>query len=153
MGRIIKCMTVARTKESFLKAIYKGSELPIGCIGDNSCRYCRKSVSEDQVTITQSYWSSIWQVSHKSCDQQGRKDEAYECQILDADCNDCKHFKRGPRYLYHGDKTKTEEGYEYTKILVAYDIFHGECLRFNKITTAFVNMASGHECFEHRRSY
>ena len=35
---------------------------------------------------------------HKACKQQAMKDEAYECQVIDADCNDCRHFDRDTSY-------------------------------------------------------
>ena len=115
-----------------------------------NCRYCGEMVSEADYAVTHSYWRAIMDVSHKACEAKGRADEAYECQLIDADCNDCKHFRRGSRALYRGDKANTEDG-EYVRIHVQKDAFHGHCCKLNKPTTAFVNFASGHPCFEHRR--
>jgi len=109
------------------KAEFLGFALEQG----DACRYCKGKVEKENAALTASYWSSGWYLCHKDCKQRGEKEEAYECQIIDADCNDCKHFKRGD---------KTDKG-----------IFEGLCLKFNKQTKAYPNYCSSHACFEHRR--
>ena len=61
------------------------------------------------------------------------KEDIIEMQKIDADCNDCKHFKRG----------------EFVR-LVALKAFDGHCMKFNKPTRAYPVQYTGHECFEHR---
>ena len=97
----------------------------------SSCRYCRLEISASDKAVTFSYWSAIKYDCHKSCKQDGERQEAFECQILDADCNDCRHFVRGS--------------------LVKKSSFNGHCVKFNKPTKAFPKQSTGHKCFEHRR--
>lgn len=92
-----------------------------------NCRYCGKYISPEDFTITYSYWSAHWYPSHKHCHQAGTKQEAYDCQLIDADCNDCKYFRRD-KFIY------------------------GTCQKFNKPTEAYSNHCSGYKCFEHRRN-
>src|SRR2546421_532208 len=51
------------------------------------------------------------------------KREAYECQVVDADCNDCKHFRRGA--------------------LVAKEAWSGHCLKFDRETRAYPKKWTG----------
>lgn len=68
---------------------------------------------------------------HKACKAEYVSITAYECQKIDADCNDCKHFLRG---VYLGN-----------------DIFDGMCKKFDKSVKAYPNFCSNHPCFEHRK--
>jgi hypothetical protein len=60
------------------------------------CRYCFKEVDRSDAIITNSYWGKGRRIfiCHKVCKKEGEKDEAYECQKIDANCNDCKFFDR-----------------------------------------------------------
>lgn len=80
------------------------------------------------------YWAWGEYPCHKSCKEEGYKQEAYLCQCIDADCNDCKFFQRG----------------EYVK--PPYKCFRGYCSKLNKPTVAFAVTATNHECFVHRKS-
>lgn len=99
---------------------------------DETCRYCGKPASAADAAVTHSYWSAVAFTCHKACKVDGDKQEAFECQCLDADCNDCRHFQRGQRL----GKWASE----------------GLCLKFNRPTKAYPNFCSGWPCFEHRRS-
>jgi hypothetical protein len=96
-----------------------------------ACRYCGREVPELDCVITHTYWQAMMDIAHAGCDAAGQEEEAFECQCIDADCNDCRHFRR--------DIHLQNEG------------FNGRCLKFNEPTRACVNFASGHPCFEHRR--
>lgn len=61
-------------------------------------------------------------------------EDILEQQKIDADCNDCRHFKRG-QMTKVGGLTK----------------FDGYCLKFDRPTTAWPMQFTGRECFEHRR--
>lgn len=65
------------------------------------------------------------------------KEDIIELQKIDADCNDCRHFKRG------------EMGRSPAKTGTVF--FRGHCLKFDKPTIAWPMQYSGHPCFEHRR--
>ncbi len=62
-------------------------------------------------------------------------DDIMEMQIIDADCNDCRYFKRGVMAKI-GGLTK----------------FDGHCLFHDRPTVAWPMQFSGHSCFVHRRS-
>lgn len=47
---------------------------------------------EGSVVSARAYWTSCDQMAHPECLDAGFKQEAYECQKLDADCNDCMYF-------------------------------------------------------------
>ena len=95
-----------------------------------TCRYCDKPVETDSV-VTHSYWQGVKFVSHAACKVVGEKSEALECQTIDADCNDCRHFQRGQ--------------------LVGKEVWSGHCQKFNHKTRAYPKKWTGRECFEHRR--
>ncbi len=97
----------------------------------DSCYYCKKLVSEEDTAITVGYWTKVKNICHKACKVAGDKEQAYECQCIDADCNDCKYFERDKK--------------------IAKGIFSGKCLKFNKKVKAYPVFATGHDCFEHRR--
>ena len=64
------------------------------------CYYCKKELKEKDCVITAAYWSGFWMVCHKECKESGEKEQAYECQLIDRDCNDCFYFNR----MYNVDK-------------------------------------------------
>lgn len=61
-------------------------------------------------------------------------DDVREMQIIDADCNDCRYFKRGAMVKVPG-----------------LTMFDGHCLKFDKETSAYPMQYTGHECFVHRK--
>lgn len=103
------------------------------------CRYCGESVSPSDAAPTHAYWNAMQFVCHKACKQEGIKQEAYDCQCIDADCNDCGYFKRGKELLFQKGEWKISLGWT------------GTCLRDNKATKAFPKMCTGRKCFVHRR--
>lgn len=84
---------------------------------------------------TLAYWNQMPDVCHVECKMLGERQEAIYCQTVDADCNDCKHFKRGQEIPRSIPKS-----------------FAGTCLKFNHPTTAHPHWWTGKECFEHRRN-
>jgi len=116
------------------------------------CRYCAKPIAVNEVVETVAYWNATPDVCHRACKDAGVKQEAYNCQVIDADCNDCRHYQRGklaPRVISHlkkPDGTTAEVSHQPNIFL------GGQCLKFNKAVVAQPNKWSGLECFEHRRS-
>lgn len=100
--------------------------------GDGICRYCSKPVAPADAVVTHSYWQGMKFVSHKACKVAGEKAEALECQTIDADCNDCRHFRRGQ--------------------LVGKEVWSGHCQKYDRETRAYPKKWTGRECFEHRRA-
>ncbi len=76
------------------------------------------------------------QLGHTDCSgcPEMSPQDIIEMQKIDADCNDCKYFKRGE---FHKG--------------IGLDWFDGYCLKFNRPTKAYPTQFSGWECFEHRR--
>lgn len=105
----------------------------------NLCRYCGLELLPVDSVKTVSYWNEQTYYCHRVCKVAGERQEAIDCQTIDADCNDCKHFKRG-RLTRPATDTAPGSG-----------SFTGQCLKFNKPTIATVKLSTGHECFEHRR--
>jgi hypothetical protein len=106
------------------------------------CRYCEQAVAPDEAVPTVSYWKAVPFVAHPACRVAGYKREAYECQCLDADCNDCTFFTRSR--------------------MVGKEIWIGRCANAarqpqghakldGESVHAFPNFSSGHPCFVHRR--
>lgn len=115
---------------------------------NDSCRYCNKPVEAKDMTSTLAYWSGQTYTCHKDCKEAGLKQEVIECQTIDADCNDCIHFKRGEvvkRLLSCMENKKP------SMKLVNMGVINGHCLKFDRPTQAFPNKWTGRECFEHRR--
>lgn len=113
-----------------------------------NCRYCNLPVADADAVIVHTYWNAQQSIAHKACRASGYAAEVLECQTIDSDCNDCRHFKRGElvkRMLSTMSDGKAE------KIEVNMGYFTGHCLKFGKPTVAQPNKWTGHECFEHRR--
>lgn len=119
------------------------------------CRYCNQPVEPKDAVATYAYWDTgpkaqrqtFW--CHARCKDDGIKQEAYDCQLIDADCNDCKHFQRGQ--LEQRMLSCLVDGKPSMR-LVNMGFIHGHCLKFNRPTIAQPNKWTGMECFEHRRS-
>jgi len=73
-------------------------------------------------------------IEAKRFDAKLTPDDVTEMQTIDADCNDCRHFKRG----------KMEKSSGLT-------MFHGTCGIDGRDVRAWPMQFSGHSCFEHRR--
>jgi len=74
-------------------------------------------------------------IEYKNRDAKLTPEDILEMQTIDADCNDCRHFKRGQ--MRNG---------------LGIACFEGHCLKFDKPTLAWPMQYSGHDCFEHRRA-
>lgn len=112
------------------------------------CRYCDKPIAGQSV-VTRSYWQGLPFACHPECKVSGERAEAIECQTIDADCNDCAHFKRGEvvkRWL------SCMENQVASVRLVNMGFIAGHCLKFDKPTEAEPNKWTGLQCFEHRRA-
>ena len=117
------------SKKQFKKLCLKNAEYNDNrYIIKNTCNICGEDLTEGTFSQYTTYWSSIIAPKCKSCDS---SQDTYECQKIDADCNDCIYFKRGE--------------------LEAKGIFSGWCTKFNKEVKAYPNFCSAHKCFVHRK--
>lgn len=84
----------------FLQAVYSDAQITRDkarerrWILSTVCRYCHKPVSQAEAVVVGTYWWAYKAVAHKACKTEGYQQEALDCQNLDANCNDCKHFNR-----------------------------------------------------------
>lgn len=116
-----------------------------------TCRYCNKPIEESDRVVTHSYWQGLPFDCHKACKDAGVKQESLDCQLIDADCNDCKHFKRA----WQAEKRhewSLNIHQEWIVLTHKPEVWHGLCLKFNRPTEAYPNKWTGRECFEHRRA-
>ncbi len=113
------------------------------------CRYCSKPVSEPMKTLA--YWNQTQDVCHDECKVAGERQEAIDCQVIDSDCNDCKHYQRGKLADKIVSKLHKPNGEIVDVIFQPNEIYGGRCLRFNKTVSAFPHTFTGRQCFEHRR--
>jgi len=96
------------------------------------CGHCNSEIENYHFAYISSYWvPNSWKPCHKNCTKEYLSSETYECQNLDADCNDCIHFKREKE--------------------IGKGIYKGDCLKYNKPTKAYPNTSTGNKCFEHRK--
>ena len=163
----------ARTREVFLRLAYQRPDdcekvaVRANLCLDTHCRHCRREVSKEDADVLVGYWVAIWFIAHKECVKPGKAEEAYECQKIDADCNDCTHFRRGKhnkrfsseslldrsKYaIFTGNQeADAEEQKRYIKDGGFVGSYDGHCLKFDKPTTAWPKQATMHPCFEHRK--
>lgn len=105
----------------------------VSSYGDITCRYCKKPVPRAEADVVGAYWHGDAQfLCHADCREAGFAAESYECQKIDADCNDC-HF-------FHA----TVEGKT---------VRYGRCERWDIETHALPNFCSALPCFAHRRDF
>lgn len=99
------------------------------------CRGCGEKLTTETFAIWTTYWNAMRVPCHADCREAGMKQEAYDCQCLDAACNDCLHFAREKMFEAPGLKG-----------------WKGRCNKFNTEVTTVPNWAELRECFEHRKS-
>jgi len=115
------------------------------------CRYCGKTLLLEDAVVSLTYWNQIKFFVHPECKLAGEKQEAFDCQCIDADCNDCKHFKRGKLAPQTISQLHKFNG-DLVPVIHQPNVFNGHCLKLNKPTSANPNKWTGHSCFEHRRA-
>lgn len=119
--------------------------------GERLCRYCGKTIMPEQEGKTSSYWhiastglraGPLRDVCHEDCKRDGERREAYQCQCIDTNCNDCLYFERDLSYIQPRGTAQWEIS------------FPGNCRFFNRPETGSPNYCdpTKTECFVHRRS-
>lgn len=117
-----------------------------------NCRYCDLPLVESESVTAHTYWGGLPVLCHKTCRDAGQRQEALECQTIDSDCNDCKHYRRGKLAPLFREWTKKPDGTMVEITFQANVFIGGHCLKFDKPTLAFPNKWTGRDCFEHRRA-
>jgi hypothetical protein len=95
------------------------------------CGHCGKEIVSD-FTYQTGYWANVKAKIHPECvrSKEHTEQSKKECQAIDSDCNDCKHFKRG-EWLSKG-------------------VCSGICGKTGEYAEGRPNFYSGKECFEQR---
>lgn len=138
--------------------------LSISQDGRMLCRFCCLLIDPQELSFANSYWvipemgQQPKYPSHRDCKKDGIKREAYDCQCIDAGCNDCRHYQRQgrpkkPTALPRDRRITNEEQEDYlvAAIAASADSF-GQCLKYRKRVTTNPNSAEMMPCFEHRRT-
>jgi len=108
------------------------------------CRHCQKPIKEEDFAVHSGYWfPHTWYPCHKGCLSELAGTEAYDCQVIDADCNDCKHFERGKQVNASGTLSRT--------LFPAIGTKPGYCSKRSCNVEATPNHCSNFPCFEHRK--
>lgn len=64
-------------------------------IPGNICSVSGVKLTKDNIDVKIGYWKpSLWKPVLDSLKKEAELEEAYECQKIDANCNDCKYFDR-----------------------------------------------------------
>jgi hypothetical protein len=134
-----------------------------------TCRGCDAVIEAGAFAVWNTYWTAMWAPCHAGCREEGMRAEAFECQCIDADCNDCRHFQRGvvtnpemvpnPQIFMPIQKADVVKPVPGTPVYPA-DVMkrmsiagvRGNCLKFSRTVIANPKRASCNPCFEHRRS-
>ncbi len=117
-----------------------------------TCRYCSKPIPFPALAEASAYWNATKDFCHRSCKAAGERQEAFDCQCIDADCNDCKHYQRGKIAPKTISSYIDKRNGKLVTIIHQPDIFvGGSCAKFNLPTLAFPKKWTGRECFEHRK--
>lgn len=143
----------------------------------NTCGWCNQIIEEKDFDYLAGYWFPfIFRPVHTYCKKKYKDYEAFECQNIDKNCNDCKFFKRGkiqaPLTQEHDflavdfkinwteerkwekDNKETLHHLPLARLAKIGDMveFNGYCEKKNIPVHAQSNFACGYECFEHRKS-
>jgi hypothetical protein len=87
------------------------------------CRFCNELALKEDAVISVGYWyPNAYHISHKDCIKEGERKMQYECQKIDADCNDCANYVRVDKF----------------------------CVRYSKKVKAVAGFPSLYDCFSHR---
>lgn len=142
----------------------------------NVCGWCNEEIPESEFDYFAGYWKpNVWRPVHKNCKQAYKEYEAIECQTIDANCNDCKHFVRGKNiskllpehdflqvefvHTWKEERELEAKGEVVIKHItckkmakIGDDVtFNGFCTKKNIPTHATPNLCTGYSCFEHRK--
>ena len=93
-------------------------------IPSNICRATKKKLDKSDAVVAHGYWTpNCWFPIHKDLKREYELSEAYECQKIDAACNDCGFFDRANSW----------------------------CNKLNKPTHPAPNFCQNNSCFVHRK--
>lgn len=133
------------------------------CLSNRTCRFCGEEVSRESAGVIVGYWKPIWFIAHKECEVPGKQEEAFECQCIDADCNDCGYFNRGKfnksadakdYRIFTGDPEKdAAEQKKYIGDLLFIDSYDGNCMKYDRPASAWPKSARMLPCFKHRKFF
>lgn len=119
-------------------------------LNKHKCRYCNLVVIQADACIYSAYWTPHTKyIVHKNCINELTKIEAYECQKIDRDCNDCFYFDR--KIDTHSIETSIE--IQFTLLFPKINSTKGVCNKYKSLTFAYPNTCTLMPCFIHRKDY
>lgn len=72
----------------------------------NICCESKELLTRENIGIKTGYWTPfVWKPISKDLIVEAKKNEAFECQIVDCSCNDCKHLNRSESLCNKFNKT------------------------------------------------
>lgn len=103
-----------------------------------NCAWCLEYVEEKDAVVQSGYWTPhSYMMGHKSCRDKKHPIEVWDQQVIDQDCNECKHFAASDEPMQGGSR-------------------YGTCTRTKKDTIAYpggvyCSYPQHEACFEHRK--
>lgn len=116
------------------------------------CRYCDQPLAASEAVKTYGYWSGGLYWVHAACKVPGEQQEAYDCQLIDADCNDCRYFVRDrmeSKWIWQGRCTNPNRNPRWDRLFQRVPRLLID--QHDKVY-AYPKFFSGHPCFLHRRA-
>lgn len=95
---------------------------------NNKCSETNQQLNKENIDIRIGYWSPFgWKPVYKEIKQETMKNEAYNCQLIDKNCNDCMFLNRNNK----------------------------QCTKLNKTVKLNPNICQpeNDECFKHRKQH
>lgn len=79
-------------------------------VPSNICCHTKQLLTQDTIEVKVGYWTPfLWKPVHKDYRQLAQKQEAYNCQIIDASCSDCYYLQRDTSWCKKMDKKVSVE--------------------------------------------
>jgi len=134
---------LTKSEKDLLKKYKLSGGGSIGIIS-KVCRYCKKELSEENFEFSTTYWSPMLApcCNNNACKESGEKQEAYECQNIDKNCNECKYFER----IEFSSNIIAQTANIFGNI----GCYIGECKQKKIKVGANRNIFQGMDCFVHR---
>jgi len=112
---------------------------------------CGKKIEKDDFDVAIGYWSPDFRPVHKGCKKRWEQEEAYACQKIDANCNDCKFFKRDISAKIVDVPKEYQDNIKHKFLFPPIQGYKGKCEKFNVDVYANAKVATGMDCFIHRK--
>lgn len=129
----VRCIEDGVLSRQEFSVSYDGSLAHVKFDPSRMCRACKKDVLPDDFDVFVGYFTDVWYPCHRQCREGQTRYEHRECQMIDMNCNDCRHLRRKP-------------------MASGVQVLSGECVRLKKDVSFLPRtcMPQNASCFEHR---